>query len=54
MPRRSTLAADTQTANNRAVVAVRNSVSVRCADLAVKGDGSRDLAHGHLTKGDPR
>lgn len=34
------LAGDTQTANNRAVAAVRNSVSVRCVDLAVSGSGS--------------
>lgn len=36
----TTLAADTQTANNRAVAAVRNSVSVRCVDLAVSGSGN--------------
>ena len=35
----TTLAGDTQTANNRAVAAVRNSVSVRCVDLAVSGNG---------------
>lgn len=32
-------AGDTQTANNRAVTAVRNTVSVRCVDLAVSGSG---------------
>ena len=36
----TTLAADTQTANNRAVAAVRNSAAVRCVDLTVSGDGN--------------
>lgn len=36
----TSLAGDAQTANNRAVAAVRNSVSVRCVDLAVSGDGN--------------
>jgi uncharacterized repeat protein (TIGR01451 family) len=36
----TSLAGDAQTANNRAVAAVRNSVSVRCVDLAVDGSGN--------------
>lgn len=35
----TSLAGDAQAANNRAVAAVRNSVSVRCVDLAVSGSG---------------
>jgi len=36
----TSLAADTQTANNRAVAAVRSSAAVRCVDLTVSGDGN--------------
>lgn len=36
----ATLAADTQTANNRAVAAVRNSPAVRCVDLALSATGN--------------